>query len=306
MELNRENILDKTNYGLNIYAHVLRQYYPGKTVLSLSGRDCLPSKNPFNGDKPTLIVRIIDNCAVHHDTELIDFKGDAFDFAALHFKDQEDKLFEKLSEALYLRIVEPLRNTRVHSIPESISKPEPPKKLLPLFSYFKAPVTNTIPNRNLSIVDTYNLIIGDIYKDRTIALRNLTDKQESRKFKAANFDYVTFSGTFSERSDKALRKHSRLICIDFDHIPDLLELKNRLLQDEYFETELLFTSPSGDGLKWIIAIDLAKASHLDFFKSIATYILQTYHVKVDQSGKDVSRACFLPHDAEVYINPKYL
>jgi hypothetical protein len=27
---------------------------------------------------------------------------------------------------------------------------------------------------------------------------------------------------------------------------------------------------------------------------------------VDKSGKDVSRACFLPHDPEAYINPKNL
>ena len=95
------------------------------------------------------------------------------------------------------------------------------------------------------------------------------------------------------------------MAIDFDHIPDLSDLKNNLLQDEYFETEILFYSPSGDGLKWIIPIDLAKASHQDYFKAVAAYILQSYLVKVDQSGKDISRACFLPYDPDVYINPKY-
>lgn len=306
MELNKENILHKAHYGLNIYAHVLRHYYPEEPVLSLSGRDCLPAKNPFNGDKPTLMVRIVNNCAIHHDTELSDFKGDAFDFATLHFNLQGKELCQKLNEVLNLRIGEPHPYLTRNSLPESISTPEPVAKTLPVFSYFKAPVSNIVPHRTISIVDVFRLIKDDQFKDCTAALRNISDKLEARKYKAANFDYVTFSGAFSERNDKSLRKHSGLITIDFDHIPDLSGLKTSLLRDEYFETELLFFSPSGDGLKWIIPLDLAKAGHQDYFKAIASYILQIYNLKVDQSGKDISRACFLPYDAEVYINPKYL
>ncbi len=305
MDLNRDNILRKTHYGLNIYSHVLRYYYPDETVLSLFGRDCLPAKNPFNGDKPTLLVKVIDNIAIHSDTELPDFKGDAFDFAALHFKVQDTKLFEKINEACYLRLGELHRSLTGNSFPESFIKPEPTMNKLPVFSYFKAPVSNIVPSKSISILDAFKMIKGDMFLKNTKNLRNLTDKIEARKYKAANFDYVTFSGTFSERNDKALRKHSGLMAIDFDHIPNLSELKNNLLSDEYFETEILFYSPSGDGLKWIIPIDLSKASHPDYFKAVAAYILQCYQVKVDQSGKDISRACFLPYDPDVYINPKY-
>jgi len=305
MDLNKENILRKTHYGLNIYSHVLRYYYPDETVLSLFGRDCLPAKNPFNGDKPTLMVKIVDKIAVHSDTELPDLKGDAFDFAAMHFKVQDAKLYEKLNEACNLRLGEPHRCLTGDSFPETFSKPEPFMRKLPVFSYFKAPVSNIVPFKNISILDAFKMIKGDMFANNTTILRSLTEKTVARKYKAANFDYVTFSGTFSERNDKALRKHSGLMAIDFDHIPDLSELKNNLLRDEYFETEILFYSPSGDGLKWIIPIDLAKASHLDYFKAVAAYILQNYQVKVDQSGKDISRACFLPYDPDVYINPKY-
>ena len=80
MEISKTAILDKTHYGLNIYSHVLRHYYPGEiasgdsltpsenkndrqqTVLSLSGRDCQPTKNPFNDNKPTLKIQIVNNC----------------------------------------------------------------------------------------------------------------------------------------------------------------------------------------------------------------------------------------------------
>ena len=54
----KEAILSKTHYGIGIYAHILRLYYPGETVLSLSGRTCSPTKNPFNADKSTLNIFI--------------------------------------------------------------------------------------------------------------------------------------------------------------------------------------------------------------------------------------------------------
>jgi hypothetical protein len=96
------------------------------------------------------------------------------------------------------------------------------------------------------------------------------------------------------------------MCIDFDHVQNIDTLRQALLADEYFDTQLLFVSPSGDGLKWIINIDTQKAPHGEYFASVANYILQTYSVEVDKSGKDISRACFLPHDPNAFINPLIL
>jgi len=152
----------------------------------------------------------------------------------------------------------------------------------------------------------YHIIKGDAFASCTSTLRNIPDAKEARKYKAQHFDYVTFSGTFSKRNDANLQKHSGLLAVDFDHVQDLHSLKEALLIDPYFETELLFVSPSGDGLKWIIPIDLTQVKHQDYFKAVANYIQHTYRLDVDQSGKDISRACFLPHDAEIFINSKYL
>ncbi|MBY0425481.1 MAG: VirE protein, partial [Cytophagales bacterium] len=113
-------------------------------------------------------------------------------------------------------------------------------------------------------------------------------------------------GVFSQRFDNHLLKHSSLICIDFDHLTEKDILKEKLLQDEYFETELLFTSPYGDGLKWVIGIEITSYTHLENFLGIESYIKKVYGYKIDTSCKDLSRACFLPHDPEVFINTKYL
>ena len=99
MEVSREAILDKTHYGLKIYAYVLRHYYPETTVLSVKGRDCEITRNPFNGGKETLRIHIDDVIATHRDTELKTFNGDVFDFAQYHFRiTNEEELFQKINQ----------------------------------------------------------------------------------------------------------------------------------------------------------------------------------------------------------------
>ncbi len=306
MELSKKAILDKTHYGLNIYAHILRSFYPDELVIHLSGKKCLPARNPFNNGKETLILENRDWVFCFQDVENPDFTGNPFDFAALYYNLTGFDLLKKLDEDLNLGI---LKETRFHSpcptkklTLESIQ----PKVLILKFSFFRHPVRNTVPEREISLVEVFELIKSNKYKQNTENLRQFSNKEQARKYKAENFDYATFSGIFSKRGDNNLLKHSGLITIDFDHISDVETLKEKLLADEYFDTEMLFISPSGDGLKWIVAIDLTKGSHQLYFKAIAAYILKTYQLEVDKSGKDISRACFLPYDSEVFINPKYL
>ena len=71
------------------------------------------------------------------------------------------------------------------------------------------------------------------------------------------------------------------------------------------ETELLFRSPSGNGIKWIIpVVNNNGHDHEYYFRAVSNY-LKSFGITVDKSGKDVSRACFLPHDPNAFINPKY-
>jgi hypothetical protein len=97
--------------------------------------------------------------------------------------------------------------------------------------------------------------------------------------------------------------------IDFDHVGDLDKistLKGKLLNDKYFTTLLMFRSPSGDGLKWLINIDITRYSHKEWFEGIYHYIKNTYDLEIGRSGSDITRACFLCHDAQAFINPNLL
>lgn len=306
MKATRKTILDKTHYGVNIYAFILRNHYPGDTVLSLSGRDCKPTKNPFNQDRETLVVKIVDGCARHTDCENWEFQGDVFDFAELAFKLSGQELLDKINEVMHLRLDEEKNFYKKPLLPENAQKLIERTMDAPMVSYFLNPVRNTVPHKELSLVQVYNKIRSEAFKTQTEKLRSIADGKEARKFKAENFHYATFSGTFHKRSDAELKNHSGLLTIDLDHLEETQALKEKLLKDEYFETEMLFVSPSGEGLKWIVPIDLRQAPHHEYFQAVSNYMKAAYGLTVDQSGKDISRACFLPHDSEVYINPKYL
>lgn len=311
--IDKQAVLHRTNYGIRIYSHILRECFPeDEVVMRLSGRDCGLCRNPFAKGASTLHVFIVKSnpantmsaeYAKHTTTDHSIPDGDAFDFAELHYHLSGEELLAKLNRELNLHIGE---KSEWYNKPTVVKPLVPESVVSPLFSFFSSPITNTKPSKNFTMLDAYYYIKGDTARERTQKLRSFADAKQSRMFKAANFDYCTFSGTFTTRTDKALINHSGLLCIDFDHLQNLDSLRSQLLQDEYFDTQLLFRSPSGDGLKWVIEIDISQTTHADYFRAVANYLFQTYGIEADKSGKDISRACFLPHDPNCFINPKYL
>jgi hypothetical protein len=176
----------------------------------------------------------------------------------------------------------------------------------PEFSFYKKPIKNIIPSKILNLVDAYLLIKSSTYRDVTDKYRRLINTKEGKEFKLGKFDSCTYSGIFFIRKDDEILRHSGLLTLDFDHVADVTALKKRLIEDEYLETELIYISPSGDGIKCIIKIDLSIGTHEEYFEGVANYIKATHFIGIDESGKNVSRACFLCYDPDVYINPKYL
>lgn len=173
-----------------------------------------------------------------------------------------------------------------------------------LLSYFKNGENSCYPYKNVTIMDMYDYVKGDLAKRRTMELRKMGDADLRRNFKWKNFDFCTFSGTFSSRKKDNLIAHSGFVCFDFDEVSDPEELKRRLIDDRYVETELAFVSPSGRGLKWVVGFDPDVSPHGDFFDAIGNYVKETYGAEIDRSGRDVCRCCFLPHDPMAYIRPE--
>lgn len=170
------------------------------------------------------------------------------------------------------------------------------------FSFFASPISNTKPSSDFTLLDAYTYVTSDKAIRNTMQFRGITDKVSAKDFKAKNFDYVTFGGIFSKRNEKDLITYSGLICFDFDNLESPEQVKNQLLNNAYFDTKLLFLSPSGKGLKWVIENPFSQEKHHDFFTAVSNYLSATYSIEADKSGKDISRACFLPHDADCVFN----
>ena len=305
--IDKQTLLKKTMWGVDIYAHILRMFYPDEAVIKVVGRDCGICKNPFAGGARTLHIwfernnpvgRLSEETAYHKDQFGAIPDGTALDFAELYYKQSGQELLNTLNREMYLNLDK--ERTQYSNTPASdIDRG-------PKFSFFKAPIQNTKSHKSITIKDAYNYIVGHYAKEKTETLRSFDDKKRARLYKSANFDYVTFCGEFDIRSNNSVKSVSGLLCIDFDHVAELEVLFSKLLKDEYFNTVLLFRSPSGDGLKWVIEIPPSDLPHPDFFRAIENYIFKVYGIKIDGSGKDISRACFLCHDPNAYINPNYI
>ena len=122
----------------------------------------------------------------------------------------------------------------------------------PSFSFFKHPVSNTVPFKDITLIEVYNYLRSNYAKEQTAYLRSLTDKTQISRFKAANFDYVTFGGTFTHRSNADIKFPSDLLCLDFDHVSNVPMFKEMFFRDKELTTALLFISPSGHGIKWVV------------------------------------------------------
>lgn len=199
-----------------------------------------------------------------------------------------------------------------------IEKIEPPQKADsrrkaggagPLFSYYRGGIAATIPYADITPAQLFAVLTSGRHRAATEALRAAPVGSPARAELKKRLDYVTPAGTFTRRANDALAEPSGLLVLDFDHVPDVGAARAALLADELLAPELvlLFTSPSGDGLKALVRTD-PSAAHLDNFRACAAYLAAHYAplgLRADEAGKDVARACFVPYAPDAWLAPAY-
>jgi len=158
----------------------------------------------------------------------------------------------------------------------------------PKFSIWKEPLATKMspdarpPMANVDLARIYKSITGDKLKERTQKGRELyqeylkvrandtiVDKngkeKDGPKAKAAKkpydnlkkykLPYVCISGIFKYRCEEGLMTHSSYLQVDIDKLSssnEISKIKETLLKDPNIETEMLFASISGHGIKWIV------------------------------------------------------
>ena len=197
-----------------------------------------------------------------------------------------------------------------------------------LVSFCKAPIWNKLPMKTVSLFWVWLYITMKYLQlghdpDRDVSLVSKTDElrrtqgdEAQRQFKGRNLDYFTPGGTFSYCDDKSIIESSNMLCLDLDHLDDDSpvmkrkispeEMKRLLLADPYWgeRTLMMFTSPRGHGVKWLVEIDLSKCDYGTWFNAVRNYLMKTYDLgekQVDSIVSHMSHACFISYDPDAYL-----
>ena len=133
-------------------------------------------------------------------------------------------------------------------------------------------------------------------KDKIEEIRKIKTKAERDVFKR-KLPSICFSGIFSKRANDAIISHTGFLCIDFDHVDNLIEKKKQLCKDRY--THLCFVSPSGDGLKLVIRIP----DNIETHKLSCRAVVKYYNDDKLDSFEDIARVCYESYDPQIYYNP---
>jgi len=145
-------------------------------------------------------------------------------------------------------------------------------------------------------------IISDTWKSNVEYLRSLNKAEYDAEKK--KMPCVTWSGVFQKgtRLIESITSYSGLVVIDVDKLEASVipVLKTQLLGDEY--VRFCFTSPSGKGIKIIVKVNTLADGHRSAFLHLQHYFENKYLIKVDTSGKDVCRLCYVSCDPQAVIN----
>ena len=168
------------------------------------------------------------------------------------------------------------------------------------------------PSASISLEALARLIRADEgLMRKTEAVRNDADIKLA---KTRMLPYVTPFGTFSRRKSDALLELSGLIPIDIDGLKspeEAAEMRDSLFEDKMLNLALAFVSPSRNGVKCFAPFPYADVPAVSpeairdiavWQECLSDYIdfkyLCSAAEKVDRSGKDMARACFVCHDPD--------
>jgi replicative DNA helicase len=212
------------------------------------------------------------------------------------------------------------------------------------FSYFLPLIKNTYPDKVLTLVEVWEYITGrkpleisrktgkDVshlgtlqamtHKVRTLSPEEYSSREDGVG-KTSYLPLVTFGGVYDYRSadsrklrekgKEGLLETSGLVNLDIDHISQLglslEDLKDRLSKDREIGLRLLFTSPSGDGLKLVCKTSgeiTDKDSYRREFETLNHFVSQRYSIPIGEIGldkgiSDITRGCLLCYDPEAIL-----
>lgn len=171
---------------------------------------------------------------------------------------------------------------------------------------FYANIFSKKPEKSISMKQFHSDIVSEKYKNNIEVLRALyLESKPAYDKQKLNLEAVTISGVFESRNKEGLKSLSGCMVLDIDGltVEQTNAAKAKLASDPHIV--MCFISPSGHGLKVVCRAEFANdREYKAAFDAISQYLDNKYKIELDQSGKDISRACFVSYDPEAYYNDK--
>jgi hypothetical protein len=166
-----------------------------------------------------------------------------------------------------------------------------------MISIYKS-VQQTFDKNYITVETAIERIKNSRYRDRILKMRTLS--KDEYTIEKNKLPVYRWSGVFEYGNDAGIKTHSGLICLDFDKYPNdevMADHRSKLCADPY--TYILFTSPSGKGLKVVVKITDVIENHRKHFLSLKQHFDSEYW---DNSSINISRNCFDSYDPDIYVN----
>lgn len=146
----------------------------------------------------------------------------------------------------------------------------------------------------IDVKTALNRIANGSSRAQVEAIRATLDEERQSAMKR-NLPSVCFAGKFDNtRSDQGILEHSNLIILDFDHLQDVREKQETLINFDFIYA--CWVSPRANGLKALVKLADGK-KHREHFAA-----LKELFPDLDDSGVNESRVCFESYDPDIYIN----
>ncbi len=200
-------------------------------------------------------------------------------------------------------------------------------------SYFMPPIAPVKDKQGRlmtppTLIPFCEVTIGQVFQmiNSNENLKALTEQvrnaEDIRTAKASLLPYVTPCGIFTRRNSKNFVSPSHLVIVDVDGLrshQEAAEMRRMLYEDPLLQPVLTFISPSGLGVKAFVPCRYSSTTddapnitenmswamrYVETAYNTVTTVSSEMKNKVDFSGKDLVRSCFLSYDPEALFRNK--
>ena len=143
------------------------------------------------------------------------------------------------------------------------------------------------------------------YKAKIESLRELISQGRNEEFTETKRTLPAFtpSGVFEGgRKLEFLKEYSGYLILDLDHLDQDQLISAKATANKIPFTYASFISPSGSGLKILVKVFSRPIFHKQTWEEVKEYYEHQLELKIDPSGKDLTRLCFVSWDDDLYLN----